>query len=180
MKQAKQSTDRKPTPGTVNGDVICPWFSPSVTSLTPSTCTRITSFPTTVDVAHTPLSEPSSPLCKSVQFCKSTTVLTVELTHYMKLNTIRTISYSVKTDNMCFVQICCIANYKITDTKESPQQRTLLLKNIMADGCTMFSTPTMNQTNPAHTSTWFNGKYEIEVMFAHPKVGRYNIKCSGK
>ena len=79
--------------------------------------------------------------------------MTVVFTHYMKLNTIRFISCSVKTDNICFVQIYCIATYKITNTKDSLKQRTILLKNITADGCTMFTVPIMSQTNPVHTST---------------------------
>jgi len=99
MKHAKQSTDIKPTPGSVNADVIGSRSSPSVTSVIPSTCTRITS----EDVAHIPLWEPSSLLRKSMQFCKTTTVMTVVLTHYMKLNTIRTISCGRKTDNSCSV-----------------------------------------------------------------------------
>jgi len=100
--------------------------------------------------------------------------MAVVLTHYMKLNTIRTISCSVKTDNSCFVQIYCIATYKITNTKQSPKQRTLLLKNIMANGCTMFTVPKTSQTNPLHTSTLFNGKYKIVNMIAHPTNGRKN------
>jgi len=178
MKRSRHSTDITPTPGSVliNEDVIGSWFSSSVTSLIPSTCTRITSFPTSEDVAH----KPSSPLCKSTQFCKSTTVMTVVLTHYMKLNTIRTISCSVKTDNSCCVQIYCIATYRITDTKETPKQITLVLQNIMANGRTMFRDPIVSQTNPVYSSTWFNGKYEIEVMTLHPTDGRKNINCSGK
>jgi hypothetical protein len=92
-------------------------FSFSLTSLIPSSCKWISLF--------------RSLLCKSTQFCKSTTVMTV-LTHHMKLNTIRTISCSVKTDNSCCVQIYCIATYRITNTKETPKQRNLLLQNIMA------------------------------------------------
>jgi len=159
MKHARHSTDITPTPGSVliNEDVIGSWFSSSVTSLIPFTCTRITSFPTSEDVAH----KPSSPLCKSTQFCKSTTVMTVVLTHYMKLNTVRTISRSVKTDNSCSVQIYCIPTYRISNTKETPKQRTHVLQKIMADGRTMFRDPIVSQTNPVHTSKWFNGKYEI-------------------
>jgi len=111
------TADIKFTLGSVNGDVVGSQFPSSFTSLTPSSCTRIPSF--------------RSQLRKSTQFCKSTTVMTVVLTHYMELNTIRTISCSVKTDNSCCVQIYCIATYRITDTKESPKQRTLLLQNIM-------------------------------------------------
>jgi hypothetical protein len=99
-----------------------------VTLLIPSTCKQITSFPTSEDVAH----KPSLPLHKSMQFCKSTTVMTVVLTHYMKLNTILTISCNVKTDNSCCVLIYCIANKKITNTKETPKQKTLFLQNIIA------------------------------------------------
>ena len=98
MKQAKHSTALKPTLRSVNADIVGSWFSSSLTSLTP----WITSL--------------HSPFHKSMPFCKSTTVMTVALNHYMKLNTIRTISYSVKTDNSCFVQIYCIATYKITNT----------------------------------------------------------------
>jgi hypothetical protein len=87
--------DTKPTPASVNRDDVGSWFSSSFTSLTPSICTRITSF--------------RSLIRKSMQFCKSIIVMTVVLNHYMKLNTIRTISCSVKTDNSCFVQIYCIA-----------------------------------------------------------------------
>jgi hypothetical protein len=50
----------------------------------------------------------------------------------------------------------------------------------MADGCTMFRVPIMSQTKPVHTSTRFNGKYNIEVMNVHPRDGRKNINCSGK
>jgi len=178
MKHARHSTDITPIPGSVliNEDVIGSWFSSSVTSLIPSTCTWITSFPTLEDFAH----KPSSLLCKSTQFCKSTTVMTVVLTHYMELNTIRTISCRVKTANSCCVQIYCIATYRITNKKEKPKQRTLVLQNIMADGRTMFRDPIVSQTNPVHTSTWCNGKYEIEVTTVHPTDGRKNINCSGK
>jgi len=148
MKHDTQSRDIKPTPALVNGDVIGSQSSPPVTSASPSTCTRTTSFPTSDDVAH----KPSLPLRKSTQFCKSTTVMTVVLTHYMKLNTIRTISCSVKTDNSCCVQIYCIAIYRITNTKESPKQRNLL-HNIMAEVHTMFRDPIVSQTNQVHTST---------------------------
>jgi hypothetical protein len=167
-----------PTPGSVliNEDVMGSWFSSPVTSLIPSTCTRITSFPTSEDVAH----KPRSPLRNSTQFCKSTTVMTVVLTHYMKLNTIRTISCGIKTDNSCCVQIYCIATYRINNKKETPKQITLALQNIMADGRTMFRDPILSQTNPVHTSTWFNGKYETEVTSVHPTDGRKNINCSGK
>jgi hypothetical protein len=82
-----------------------------------------------------------------MQFHKITRVVEVVLTHYMTLNTIRTISGSVKKDNIRYVQI-----YKNTNTKESPKQRTLLLQN-MADGCTMFRVPIMSQTYPVSTST---------------------------
>ena len=149
MKRAKHSTRIKPTLGSVNGDVVGSRFSPSVTPLTPSICTWITSFRT--------------PLRKSTQFCKSTTVMTVVLTHYMKLNTNRAISCSVKTANSCFVQIYCIAFNKITNTKETPQQGTVVPQNIMADGCTMCRVPIMSQTNPVHISTAFNVKYNIEI-----------------
>jgi hypothetical protein len=111
MKYAEHLTDIKPTLGTVNGDADGSRFSSSVTSLTPSICTWITSF--------------RSPLHKSMQFCKGTTVMAVVLTHYMKLNTIRTISRSIKTDNSCFVKIYWIATYKITETKKA-QNRKLL------------------------------------------------------
>ena len=129
----------KPTLGSVNGDVVSSRFSSSATSLTPSSCTWIISF--------------RSPLRKSTQFCKSTTVVAVVLTHYMKLYTVRTISCCVKTYNICFVQIYCIATYKITNAKESSKQRTFLLQNIMVDGYTVFRVPIMSQTNPVHTST---------------------------
>ena len=113
-KRATQSTDIKPTPGSVDGDIIGSWSSPVVISATPSTCTRIASFPTSEDVGNVPLSEPSSPLCKSTQFCKSTTVMTVVLTRYMKQNSIKTISCSVKTDNSFFFMfVPCISNIKI-------------------------------------------------------------------
>jgi len=128
----------KPTLRSVNGDAIGSRVPSSVTSLTPSHCTWITSFP--------------SPLRKSMLFCKSTTVMTAVLNHYMTLNTTGTISSSVKTDNICFVQIYCIASYKVTNTKQSPKQRTLLLQNIMADGCTMLRVPVISQTHPVHTS----------------------------
>jgi hypothetical protein len=108
-------------------------------------------------------------------FCKSTTVTRVVFSHYIKLNIIRTISCSVKTDNTRFVQIYCIATYKITNTKENPKHRTLLLQNIMADGRTMFRVHIMSQTNTVHTSTRFKGKYKIEVMTTHPKDERKNI-----
>jgi hypothetical protein len=106
--------------------------------------------------------------------------MTVVFTHYKKPNAIRTIPCSVKTDNSCFVQIYFIATYKITNTKENPKQRTLLLQNIMADGRTMFRDPIMSQTNPVHTSTSFNGKYTITVMTTHPTDGRGKKNCSGK
>ena len=155
MKHAKHSTDIKHTPGSVliNEDVIASQSSPSVTSVNPSNCTCITSIPTSEDVAHIPLWQPHWPLCKSMQFCKSTTVMTVVFTHYMKLNTIRTISCCIKTDNSCFVQIYCIATYKITNTKQSPKQRTHLLQNIIDDGYTMRRFPIRSQTHPIHTST---------------------------
>jgi len=79
--------------------------------------------------------------------------MTVVLTRYMKLNTIRTISCSVKTDNSCSVQIYCIATYKIIDTKGTPKHRTLLMQKLMADGCIMLRDPNISQTNPVHTST---------------------------
>jgi hypothetical protein len=79
----------------------------------------------------------------------------------MKLNTIKTISCSIKTDNSCSVQIYCIATYKIINTKETPKHRPLLLQKIMPDGCTMFRDPNRSQTNPVHTSTRFNGKHRI-------------------
>jgi hypothetical protein len=120
MKHARYSTHIKPTLGSVNGDVVGPRFSPSVTSLIPSSCTWITSF--------------RSPLRKSMQFCKCTTVMTAVLTHYMELNIIRNISCGVKTDNSCFVQIYCTATYKITTTKQSPKHRiSLLLQNMWSD-----------------------------------------------
>jgi hypothetical protein len=131
----------EPTLGSVNGNVIGSRISSSVTSLILSSCPWLTSF--------------RSPLRTSMLFCKSTTVMTVVLTHCMKLNTIRTISCSVKTYNICYVQIYWIATYKITNTKESPKQKTLLLQNIMADGCTMFRVPIMRKTIPVHTSTLF-------------------------
>jgi hypothetical protein len=74
----------------------------------------------------------------------------------------------------------CIATYKITNTKETPKHKTLLLQNIMVDGCIMFTVPIRSQTNPVHTSTRFNGKNKIVVMTAHPTDGRININCSGK
>jgi len=88
--------------------------------------------------------------------------MTVVLTHYMELNTIRTISYSEKTDNSCCVQIYCIATYRITNAKGSPKQRNLLLQNIMAEVHTMFSDSIMSQTNPVHT------------MFSDPIVSQTN------
>jgi hypothetical protein len=153
MKHARHSTDKKPTPRSVliNVDVTVSQSSHPITLVTSSSCTRITSFPTSQDVAHIPLLHPRLPLCKSMQFCKSTTVKTVVFSHYMKLNTSRTISCSVKTDNSCFVQIYCILTDKITNTKQNPNQRSLLWHNIMADGRTMFTVPIMSQTNPAHT-----------------------------
>jgi hypothetical protein len=60
-----------------------------------------------------------------MQFCRSTTVMTVVLTLYIKLNTIRTISCGIKTDNSCCVKIHCIATYKITTTKEVPKKQNL-------------------------------------------------------
>jgi len=117
MKHAKRSTDIKRTPGSVNGDVFGSWYSPSLTAVIRSTKTSSTFFPTTEDVAHKALWEPSSLLRESMQFCKSTTVMTVVLTHYMKLSAIKTKSCSVKVDNSCSLQINCIANYKITNTK---------------------------------------------------------------
>ena len=92
----------KPTLGSVNGDVVCSRFSSSATTLTPSSCTWIISF--------------RSPLRKSTQFCKSTTVVAVALTHYMKLYTVRTISCCVKT-YICFIEIYFTANDNITNTK---------------------------------------------------------------
>ena len=160
-KHAKRSTDIKPTPGSVNADVICSWSSTSVTTVIRSNSTRSTFFPTTEDVAHKALWEPSSPLRDPMQFCKSTTVMTVVLTHYMKLNAIKTFSCSVKTYSSCSLQTNCIANYKITNTKENSNRRTLLIQNTMADGCIMFRVPTMSQTHPDHTSTQFNGKHTI-------------------
>jgi len=68
----------------------------------------------------------------------------------MKLNTIRTISCSVKTDNSCYEQIYCIATYRITNKKETLKQIILVLENIMADGRTMFRDPIVSQTNPVH------------------------------
>jgi hypothetical protein len=109
-----------------------------------------------------------------MQFCKSTTVMTVVLTHYIKLNPTGSISCSVKTDNSCFVQIYCITTHKITQKKETPKQRTLALKNITVEWRTMFRGPTISQTNPAHASTYFNGKYKIEVTTAYPTNGRKN------
>jgi len=53
----------------------------------------------------------------------------VVLTHYMKLNTIKTISCSVKTDNSCCVQIHCIAMYRITNTKETPKEKYSFAEN---------------------------------------------------
>jgi hypothetical protein len=155
MKHARCSTDRKPTPGTVliNEDIIGSRYSPSVTSVIPSSCTWITSFPTSEDVAHIPLWQLCSLFCKSMQFRKSTTVMAVVFIHYMKLNTSRTISRSVKNVNNCFEQIYCTATYKITNTKETPKQITLLLQNIMADGHTMFRDSVMSQTNEVHTPT---------------------------
>jgi len=161
MKHAKRSTDIKNTPGSVIRDVITSWSPPSVISVNPSTWTRINSFPNWEDVAHKALWEPSSPLRESMQFCKSTTVMTVVLTHYMKQNAIKTCSCSVKTYSSCYLQIKSIANYKITNTKETSNQRTLLIQNTMADGRIMFSVPTMSQTHPDHNSTWFNGKHRI-------------------
>ena len=113
----------QPTLGSVNGDVVGSRFSSSAKSLTPSNCTWITTFPSTLHIL--------------MQFCKRTTVMTVQLTHYMKLNNSRTISCSVKTDNICYVQIYCTATYKITNTKQTPKQKTLL-QNIMANSCTLF------------------------------------------
>jgi hypothetical protein len=139
MKLARHSTDIKHTLGSVNGDVFASQFPSSVTSLTPASCTWITSF--------------RSQLCKSTQFCTSTTEMTVVLTHYMKLNTIRTISCSVKTDNSCCAQIYCIATYRITDTKDTPKQRTLLLQIIIAEVHTMFRIPIVSHTNPVHNFT---------------------------
>jgi len=133
MKHTKHSTGMSLTPGSVLiNNVVGSQSSPSVSSVTPSNRARITSLPNSEDVAHIPLWQPRSPLCKSMQFCKSTTVMTVVLTHYMKLNTIRTISCSIKTDNSCFVQIYCIATHKITNTKASPKQRILRTKWPMA------------------------------------------------
>jgi len=79
--------------------------------------------------------------------------MTVVLTHYKKLTTIRTISCSVRNDNSCFLQIYFTAIHKITNIKETPKQRTLLLQNIMADDRTMSRVPIMSQTNLVHTST---------------------------
>jgi hypothetical protein len=50
----------------------------------------------------------------------------------------------------------------------------------MADGRTMFRDHIVGQTIPVHTSTSFNGKYEIEVITAQPKDGRKNLNCSEK
>jgi hypothetical protein len=49
----------------------------------------------------------------------------------------------------------------------------------MANGQTMFRVPIMSQKNIVHTSTKLNGRYEIEVMTAHPIDGRKNINHSG-
>ena len=101
---------------------------------------------------------------RSVNQCssaKAPTVMTVVLTHYMKLNTIKTISHNIKFDNSCSVRIYCIATYKITNTKETPKQRTLLIQNAMADGRIMFRVPIMSQTNPVHTSTWTTHSFEL-------------------
>ena len=161
MKHAKRSTDIKPTPGSVIRNVITSWFPPSGISVVPSTCTRINSFPKSEDAAHKALWEPSSPFHESTQICKSTTVMTVVLTHYMKLNAIKTFSFSVKTYSSCFLQINCITNYKINNTKETSSQRTILIQKTVAEGRIMFRVPTMRQTHPNHTSKRFNGKHTI-------------------
>jgi len=142
MKHTRHSTGMSRTPGSVliNENVVGSQSSPSVSSVTSSNCTCITSFPNSEDVAHIPLWQPHLMLTKSMLFCKSATVMTVVLTHYMKLNTIRTISCCIKTDNSSFVQIYCIATYKITNTKASPIQRTLRIKWPMAAPCSEFLT----------------------------------------
>jgi hypothetical protein len=139
MKHARHCAGIKLTLASVNGDVVGSRFPSSLTSLTPSSCTWTPSF--------------RSLLRKSTQFCKSTTVMTVVLTHYMTLNTIRTISCSVKTDNSCRVQIYCIATYRIANTKKTPKQRTLLLQNIMVMSipCSEFlSWATQTQSTISH------------------------------
>jgi hypothetical protein len=139
MKHAKHSKALKPTLGSVNGDVVSSRFS---------SCYITHPFHLYMDHLI------SLPPPQSMQFCKSTTVMTVVLTHYIELNTMRTISCSIKTDNSCFVQIYCIATYKITTTKEDLKLRiSLLLQNIMDVGSTMFTVPIRSQTNPIHTST---------------------------
>jgi hypothetical protein len=78
--------------------------------------------------------------------------MTVVLTHYMKLNTIRTISCSVRTDNSSCVQIYCIATYRITNTKETAKEKYSFAEN-NDQVHTMFRIPIVGQTNPVHTST---------------------------
>jgi hypothetical protein len=80
--------------------------------------------------------------------------MTAVLTHYVKVNSIRTISYSIRTDNSSCVQIYCIATYKITTTKEGPKKRiSLLLQNILADGHTMFRFPVIRKKKTHSTLT---------------------------
>ena len=160
------NTINVPTLGSVSRDDVDSRLSSSVTSLTLSSCKWIISF--------------CSLLRKSMPFCESTHVMAVVHTHYIKLNSNRNISCSINTDNSCFVQTYCIITHKITNTKKSPNQRTLLLHNIVADGRTMCRVPIMSQTNPVHTSTWFNGKYKIVVMIAHPTDGRKDINSCGE
>jgi len=180
MKHAKRSTDIKTTPGSVIRNVITSWFHPSGISVVPSTCTRINSFPNSEEVAHKALWEPSSLLRESTQICKSTTVMTVLLTHYMKLNAIKTFSFSVKACNRCSLQINCIANYKITN-KNKLQTRELFLYRIqwlMAASCSQFLPwPKHTQTTLPHN---LMGNTQFWVMNAHSTDRRKNINCSVK
>jgi len=76
------SPQTQPTLGSVfiTGIVILSWSSSSVISLVS-------------------LQEPSSPLSKSIWFCKTTTLITAVSSHVMKQGSIRTISIQHQNDN---------------------------------------------------------------------------------
>ncbi len=107
---------------------IASWSSPSVISKTLSASTLIASFPSTVDVAHVLLEEPTSPFSKSLLFYKTSTLITAVPSHDMNQGSTRTISISIKM---------ITPSYRFTLLQCSKPQNLLVLK--YASNCSSIS-----------------------------------------
>jgi hypothetical protein len=80
----------------IAGTVAVSWSDTSDISDARSASIPITSFPSTVDVSHVLLKEPGSLFSWSMQFCKTTTLITAVPSHDMNQGSIITILHSTK------------------------------------------------------------------------------------